>query len=188
MSNNIPQLKDMGEHAKQLLGLIQECKPDANLELLAGKLKQWRIELDKLPTKTDFIIHDDRTVTHVQTGLMWKRDLEGIYTDKYNQPEAKAYTYDAAMYAFRGSNYFADYHNWRLPTIDELKELSPYIDEDIFNISGSWFVSDVWSSTTGSDPDYPNEAWHMSFRKNGQSWCMEKNYENIGVVLVRTIE
>ena len=72
MSNN-PKLQDMGEHAKQLLGLIEECKPDANLELLAEYIKQWKIELSKIPTKTDFIIHDDKTVTHVQTGLMWKR-------------------------------------------------------------------------------------------------------------------
>ena len=52
MSNN-PKLKDMGEHAKQLLGLIHECKPDANLELLAEYIKQWKNELSKIPTKPD---------------------------------------------------------------------------------------------------------------------------------------
>lgn len=52
MSNN-PKLQDMGEHAKQLLGLIEECKPDANLELLAEYIKQWKNELNKIPTKPD---------------------------------------------------------------------------------------------------------------------------------------
>lgn len=51
--NNNPKLQDMGEHAKQLLGLIQECKPDADLELLAEYIKQWKNELSKISTKPD---------------------------------------------------------------------------------------------------------------------------------------
>lgn len=128
MSNN-PKLKDMGEHAKQLLGLIEECKPGADLKFLSESIKQWRHDLNKIPTSkrtyTGLFIHDNQTVTDQKTGLMWKRECQ-----------SGKYIYDEAIERFKGNNLFAGYNDWRLPTIDELQTLllknSPYIDIEAF--------------------------------------------------------
>lgn len=176
MSNN-PKLKDMGKHAKQLLGLIEECKPDADLEFLASKLKKWKIGFHQIPTKLDgkktatgLLIHDNQTVSDPKTGLIWKRECE-----------SKEYTYDEATERFKGNDEFAGYNDWRLPTIDELKTLllpdSPHIDTEAFpnNPSGVW---------SGSPYAYSaSSAWYVSFYY-GYSYSFSR-FSNFGVRLVR---
>lgn len=176
MSNNL-KLQDMGEHAKQLLGLIQECKPDADLEFLASKLKKWKIGFHQIPTKPDgkktstgLLIHDNQTVSDPKTGLMWKRKC---------QP--KEYTYDEAIKLFKGNDSFAGYNDWRLPTIDELKTLllknPPYIDTEAFPNNPSYVLSG--SLNVGNS----SVAWYVDFDYgvvlNGS------RYSNYAVRLVR---
>lgn len=175
MSNN-PKLQDMGEHAKQLLSLIHECKPDADLELLAEYVKRWNVELSKIiqmddvVTKHGYIIHQNKTVTDPQTGLMWKRKCE-----------SKEYTYDEAVEKFKGNDEFAGYNDWRLPTIDELKTLllpdSPHIDTEAFPNNPSY----VWSGSPNAGN--AGNAWYVYFN-HGYSHYYYR-FSSYGVRLVR---
>lgn len=176
MSNN-SKLQDMGEHAKQLLGLIQECKPDANLELLVGKLKNWKNELSKVPngkkTATGLFIHDNYTVTDPKTGLMWQHGCE-----------LKKYTYDEAINRFKGNDSFAGYNDWRLPTINELQTLLlknlPYIDTEAFPNNPSV----VWSGSPNAN--HTSLAWCVYF-SYGRS-DKEGRLNDFGVRLVRSVQ
>ena len=170
MSNN-PKLQDMGEHAKQLLGLIEECKPDANLELLAEKIQNWKINKTiKKDSRTTFLIQSNETVFDQKTGLTWKRECE-----------SKKYSYDEAIERFKGNDSFAGYNDWRLPTIDELKTLllknAPYIDTEAFPNN----PSNVWSGS--SDAYDASYAWDVYFG-NGYSNGSYRSYY-YGVRLVR---
>lgn len=176
MSNN-PKLKDMGERAKQLLSLIHECKPDADLEFLASKLKKWKIGFHQIPTKPDskktatgLLIHDNQTVSDPKTGLIWKRECE-----------SKEYTYNEAIERFKGNDSFAGYSDWRLPTIDELKTLllknAPYIDTEAFPNN----PSSVWSGSPYAG--YASDAWFVYFGYGNSYYKLRDGYN--GVRLVR---
>ncbi|MCI5129633.1 MAG: DUF1566 domain-containing protein [Candidatus Electrothrix sp. AUS3] len=69
-----------------------------------------------------YIDHGDGTITDTQTGLMWKRCLEGLSGVNCEEGEVKKYTWDKAVNHFKNVKY-AGYTDWRLPTIDELKTL-----------------------------------------------------------------
>ena len=64
----------------------------------------------------------DGTITDTATNLMWKRCSEGLSGVNCEEGEAKKYTWDDAVSRFKNVEY-ADYKDWRLPTIDELKTL-----------------------------------------------------------------
>lgn len=177
MSNN-PKLQDMGEHAKQLLDLIEECKPDANLELLAGKLKQWKIELNKIQTddivtKHGYIIHSDNTVTDPKTGLMWKHEYEPGRSSYKPEPDGyKAYNLDEFI---SKKNIYSVYDDWRLPTIDELKTLvlhdgsyeNGFIDCKAFPKS----VNNFWSSSKNKD----GRELYVSFSGGHESYNLDQH-------------
>ncbi len=172
MSNNITKLQDMGEHAQQLLGLIQECKPDANLESLAEKIQNWKLNKNiKEDSKNTFSIQSNGTVFDHKAGLMWKR-----------QCERNKYTFNEAIKRFKGNDTFAGYNDWRLPTIDELKTLllknPPYIDTEAFpdNPSNVWSGSPYAGNASG--------AWYVNFYGGYSGSSLFPNVSN-GVRLVR---
>ena len=79
---------------------------------------------------SDYIDHQDGTVTHVPTGLMWQRCAKGqTWTGStcagtpgsYDWSQAKAIT-----------DNFAGHADWRLPSVDELTSL---IDYEVFGRS-----------------------------------------------------
>ena len=113
---------------------------------------------------SDFTLHNDGTVTHNTTGLMWMRCLLGQTWDGTTcSGPAQAYTWQNALQAATGYA-FAGYSDWRLPNKNELASI---VEEACFNpsINTSAFpnapASLVWSSSPsayGSDA-----AWSVSF-------------------------
>ncbi|CAK8723210.1 hypothetical protein GCAAIG_12930 [Candidatus Electronema halotolerans] len=123
-----------------------------------------------------YIDHGDGTITDTETGLMWKRCLEGLSGVNCEEGEVKRYKHDEAVKRFKNVEY-AGYSDWRLPTIDELKTLvhcskgknkdgycnegskTPTINQQAFpNAEAEYFV---WSGS----PYAPNSdyAWGVSF-------------------------
>ena len=101
----------------------------------------------------DFVNHGDGTVTHVKTGLMWKRCSEGLRGIACTIGTATQYTWQDALKAVKDLNTsggFAGFKDWRVPTIKELHSIvekqcvTPSVNADIFphTISG-WY----WSSS-----------------------------------------
>ncbi|MEN9372976.1 MAG: hypothetical protein RIR79_528 [Pseudomonadota bacterium] len=136
-----------------------------------NKLYEKIIEPSFITTRHGLQINNDGTVYDPKSKLMWKQECE-----------LGKYTYNEAIKKFKGNDAFADYNEWRLPTIDELKTLllkkKPYIDEEAFPNNPSL----VWS---GSPHAYAASlAWVVNFLY-GYSSGSGYRYGNFGVRLVR---
>lgn len=109
----------------------------------------------------DFTVHNDGTVTHKKTGLMWKVCSEGQTWSSGNcSGSASNYRWDEALQAAQGLNSgggFAGNSDWRLPNVKELKSIvemrcsSPAINTTIFNNTPSSYY---WSSS----PNFNNDG------------------------------
>lgn len=90
-----------------------------------------------------FIDNKNGTMTHIETGLMWQKDDNGM---PINYEEAKKYCNSLTL---------AGYRDWRLPTVFELKALYDGLiwkgedhREPIFN----WNIPpQYWSKTSGAE-------------------------------------
>lgn len=72
-------------------------------------------------SKHEFIIHDDGTVSHLPTGLMWKQCLEGLSGD-CTSGERLAVNWQEALQQVQELNAnggFAGHTDWRLPNPKE---------------------------------------------------------------------
>lgn len=108
------------------------------------------------PTQ-DFTIHDDGTVTHRKTGLMWMRCALGqSWNGAGCTGSGQTYTWQGALQA-ADSFSFAGHSDWRLPNIRELSSLvelacvDPAINTAIFPSAPSnffWSVSKYAGNTT----------------------------------------
>lgn len=97
----------------------------------------------------DFTLHNDGTVTHNSTGLMWMRCSLGQTWESTCTGAASAFTWQDALVAAR-SHSFAGHSDWRLPNNNELESLverrcvEPSINSIVFpNTPSRWF----WSSS-----------------------------------------
>lgn len=71
----------------------------------------------------DFIVHDDGTVTHKRTGLMWIRCVAGqIWDNETCTGAPEGYIWQEALQA-ADTHDFAGYNDWRLPNKNELASL-----------------------------------------------------------------
>lgn len=118
----------------------------------------------------DFTVHNDGTVTHNPTGLMWKVCSEGQTWnagDGSCSGTATTHTWQAALQipqTLNAGGGFAGHSDWRLPnlkeltSITELKCYDPAINETIFNNTPpNWY----WSSSPIANNSYV--AWDVYF-------------------------
>ena len=120
---------------------------------------------------TDFTVHNDGTVTHNRTGLMWKVCSEG---QTWNNTSGGSCTGTATTHNWQESleipntlntgGGFAGHSDWRLPNLKELKSIAelscynPAINEAIFN---SALSNGYWSSSPFSSNS--DRAWRVHF-------------------------
>jgi hypothetical protein len=103
----------------------------------------------------EFIIHDDGTTTHLPTGLMWKRCLQGIESDNAdcNSGSALTLSWQGALEHVQELNSnggFAGYTDWRLPNPKELTSMIEYgCSKPSINLQVFPNMAEirVWSST-----------------------------------------
>ncbi|VAW44609.1 hypothetical protein MNBD_GAMMA04-2346 [hydrothermal vent metagenome] len=121
---------------------------------------------------SDFTEHNDGTVTHKETGLMWKVCSEGqAWSAGTCTGSSSTYTWDAALQipetlnASVGYPSSSNYTDWRLPNVKELKSItelkcfSPAINETVFpSTASSWYWSSSPDANTGS-----GGAWGVHF-------------------------
>ncbi|NMR24406.1 DUF1566 domain-containing protein [Pseudoalteromonas sp. NEC-BIFX-2020_015] len=107
---------------------------------------------------SDFTLHDNGTVTHNTTGLMWMRCSIGqTWEDESCTGDASGFTWQQAL-AQNGTAY-AGYSDWRVPNKNELASIleqrcyNPSINEAIFPDTPA---NHFWSSSPYAD--YSNYA------------------------------
>ena len=86
----------------------------------------------------DYTDHADGTVTHVPTGLMWKRCAEGQSWTGSTCTGTESYHTWAQALTQAGASSFAGHGDWRLPNYKELLSLveecrnDPAINDTVF--------------------------------------------------------
>lgn len=141
---------------------------------------------------TDFQVHNNGTVTHTPTGLMWKVCSEGQtwQSDGRCSGEASEHNWQAALQIPQTLNTeggFAGHTDWRLPNIKELKSIveracvEPAINTAVFNHTP--LTSYYWTSTPmNSDSAL---AYAVGFG-TGYSYQLERTWSSyVHVRLVR---
>lgn len=112
----------------------------------------------KMTIKDRFIDNNDGTVTDQTTGLVWLKNLSGLYEQTWNSACRVCGEIHSGDFGLSDGSKKGD---WRLPTIDELNSLidraqaDPALPKDHFfeNIQSFFY----WSSTTYAS--YPVFAW-----------------------------
>jgi hypothetical protein len=76
------------------------------------------------PPTNDFTDHNDGTVTHTKTGLMWQRCVIGqTWTGAMCDGSPSTMNYETAI---KQTSTLGNYNDWRLPTLNELKTIVEY--------------------------------------------------------------
>lgn len=157
------------------------------LALFAQPLHAQICRNDITPTTPaqDFTLHDDGTVTHNKTGLMWMRCALGQnWNGATCTDTAQGYIWQAALQAAEGSS-FAGYSDWRLPNIKELASIveqaciNPAINATVFPAASSF---DFWSASTCAICG--DDAWSVGFF-TGPDGVSTKDRAELHVRLVR---
>ncbi|MCI5196181.1 MAG: DUF1566 domain-containing protein [Candidatus Electrothrix sp. AW5] len=173
--------------------------PDPEKSINLGIDKETKTEKTRIGK---YIDNGDGTITDTETGLMWKRCAEGLSGKNCEKGKAKEYTWNDAVKRFKNVSY-ANYTDWRLPTIDELKTLVycskgvknkkngecnkgseiPTINQQAFPNTKYDRWSCYWSGSPGaSNSDF---AWYVDFF-NGSSINYDRNIDFFAVRLVRS--
>lgn len=134
----------------------------------------------------DFFDNRNGTVTHLPTGLIWKRCAEGqIWNGTTCLGEATMLSWGEALQLSAQAN-FAGADDWRVPNRKELESIvefcghSPAINQSQFPPTPS---ARFWSSTTFVET--PVHAWDVYF-SDGYSGLSNKEQVLSAVRLVRT--
>ncbi len=111
-----------------------------------------------------FIIHNDGTVTHIATGLMWMRCVLGqTLSGTVCGGSTMTYIWQDALQA-ADSYTFAGYTDWRLPNKSELASIVEWACNDPA-INTVAFPNDPNGLVLSSSPyaDNSNSAWTVLF-------------------------
>lgn len=134
----------------------------------------------------DFIDNRDGTVTHLLTGLVWKRCAEGqVWSGNACVGDLALVRWEEALQMSVASGY-ASASDWRVPNRKELESIveycghSPAINQAMFPPTPS---ERFWSSTTFVET--PVHAWDVYF-SDGYSGIANKQDGRAAVRLVRT--
>lgn len=121
-------------------------------------------QLAESTPSVDFVDAGDGTVTHLATGLGWKRCAQGqTLSGAVCSGEASTLGWQAAL-AQAVADRTAAYDDWRLPTARELQSITetcghgPALNTRVFPASGT---GAYWSAT--SYTGVPSEAWALEF-------------------------
>lgn len=120
-----------------------------------------------------FTVDPKGTVLDTQTGLMWQK------TDSYHDKKKGMNWYEALEYVDgKNSDKFAGYNDWRLPTLEELRQLwdskRPVVSKDgdpiglpeVFASGGSYYL---W---TGTERNLDN-AWYFGLGQREDYWNLK---------------
>ncbi|MDD5755080.1 MAG: DUF1566 domain-containing protein, partial [Methylococcales bacterium] len=137
----------------------------------------------------DFTDNKNGTVTHHKTGLMWQRCPVGqLWNGVMCKGGLSRMDYNSAS---SQTSTLAGYSDWRLPTINELKSIIEYSNNDYATNSRTNSVifpdapADPFWSSSVSVYDPSNIAWIVMFQF-GTPYPVNKNSNIYDVRLVRT--
>jgi hypothetical protein len=123
--------------------------------------------------RSQLVDNGDGTISDMQTGLMWKKCVEGVSGNGCAAGSAASFNWQQALEqpgTVNSGEGFAGYHDWRLPNI---KELTSIVEEQCSNpaINSNRFPntpsSYVWSGSPYAN--YSGLAWYVDFG-NGYSY------------------
>ena len=129
---------------------------------------------------SDYMDHGDGTATHRPTGLMWKRCSEGqTWNGSTCLGERSTYTWKAAL-GLGGASGFADYSDWRVPNVKELRSVvescrtDPAINRTIF--PNAVPPLDLFDLSDGI-PRPPAFYWSSTHKRviGGSAWSVDFN-------------
>lgn len=131
---------------------------------------------------SDFTNNEDGSVTHIKTGLTWKRCVEGqTLLDGYCDGTAKIYTYEEAINL---TSNLGGKNDWRLPTFQELQTLadsSTGLNDYVFLNSPK---IEFWSSDTYLGMD-KSQAFFVSYRSQRYNFIGSSYNGSIGYTFYR---
>ena len=132
---------------------------------------------------SDFIIHNNGTVTHKKTGLMWKVASEGQTWSKGEVSGSwQLFTWEETFARAEEVNKGKTgqkhgYSDWRVPTIKELASIVEYakydqaINSAVFPNTPS---SSYWSATANAYNS--GNAWEINFSDGNDSYCSKEDH------------
>jgi len=110
---------------------------------------------------SDFVDNGNGTVTHIKTGLVWKRCLEGqTWNGATCLGTAKSYTWQSVLQhtqALNAGGGYAGFTDWRLPNIKALNSIVetscafPSINSAIFPATPAFISGFNWTWSSRSD-------------------------------------
>ncbi len=128
----------------------------------------------------EFIKHNDGTVTHLETRLMWKQCLEGKSGD-CSEGNLSLLSWQQALEAVvevNANGGFAGYADWRLPNAKELASIieygchKPAINLSVFSNMPNSENLKVWSSTASDifSGGFHIKSWYAEYEDGSVSW------------------
>ncbi|MEH8017485.1 DUF1566 domain-containing protein [Rheinheimera muenzenbergensis] len=184
------------------VGLLLICvTPNALAAAVCTHINNENVNVPFSTPSSDFIVHNDGTVTHKPTGLMWMRCSIGQVWDGESCSGAESRLDWQNALAQTGTSY-AGFTDWRLPNKNELASIVerrfcyPSINSAIFpNSPTGWFFDDARYWTSSPSPNVYSGAidnrfvWVVGFGQGSITiWSKTDVGESGKVRLVRTAQ